>query len=300
VDATKLVRRPTPAAWRKEFKEVEVSVLSLVKDGSRKYPCGWISYRGPLMDSPEVEIISGGLSERSPDGAALWRQGLLLHFAFDLAPAEMNETGQALLLNSIAYIARFTEDRPIARNPSGWVEINGAPRNKRWIADLFASRIPQEGDLDSFFSPDTKAAVKEMNRLSYPKWYKENLPFLTCEKDGKLMADANAKALGLLFDKPDFVPRAIAGLGDSATAAKARELLKRYAPEGPPAGSAAEWTNWWETNRPYLFYTEGGGYRWYIDPLAKRRGIPSDKLRGAARADEDTTPNSARTAAGRM
>lgn len=61
MDTTKLVRRPTPSAWHKEFKETEVSVLSLVKDVSRKYPSGWISYRGPLLDSPEVEIISGGL-----------------------------------------------------------------------------------------------------------------------------------------------------------------------------------------------------------------------------------------------
>ncbi len=282
VDATQLVRRPTPDAWRREFKEKEVSVLSLVKDVSREYPPGWISYRKELIDSPEVEIISGGLSERSPDGAALWRQGHLLHFAFDLAPAEMNETGKALLLNSIAYIARFTEDRPIARTPSGWAGTNGAPRNKQWIEGLFASRIPQEGALDSF-SPDTRAVVKEMDRLSYPKWYQENLPFLTCEKDGRLTVDVNAKALSLPFDKPDFFPKAIASLGDFATAAKAGELLKRYSPEGPASGSAAEWTNWWETNRPYLFYTERGGYRWYIDPLAKRRGIPSDKLRGPAR-----------------
>ncbi len=32
------------------------------------------------------------------------------------------------------------------------------------------------------------------------------------------------------------------------------------------------------------FFSECGTYRWYIDPLAKRRGIPSDQLRGPARA----------------
>ena len=110
-----MVHRPTPDSWRKEFKEKEVSVLSLVKDPGGTYQSGWISYRSRLLDSPEVEIISGGLSERGSEDAALWRQGHLLHFAFDIAPAEMNETGKALLLNSIAYISRFTEDRPIAR-----------------------------------------------------------------------------------------------------------------------------------------------------------------------------------------
>jgi len=56
------------------------------------------------------------------------------------------------------------------------------------------------------------------------------------------------------------------------------------APDGPAAGSAADWTQWWETNRPYLFYSDVGSCRWCIDPLAKRRGIPNDKLQGPARA----------------
>ena len=70
MDASKLVRRPTPDASRKEFKESEVKVLSLVNDLGKEHQSGWISYRAQLIDSPEVEIISGGLSERSPDGAA--------------------------------------------------------------------------------------------------------------------------------------------------------------------------------------------------------------------------------------
>jgi len=287
LDASKLVRRPTPDAWRKEFKESEVSVLSLVKDPSGKYQSGWISYRTQLIDSPEVEIISGGLSERSSDGAALWRQGHLLHFAFDIAPSEMNDTGRALLLNSIAYISQFTEDRPIARTRAGWGEKDDAPKSKRWIEDLFASRIPEDKDLDFYLSPGTKAVVKKMDRLSYPKWYKENAPFLTCDKDGRLIVDADAREFGMPFDKADFFPKTIAKLGIAAAAAKARELLKRYAPEGPATGSAEDWTAWWESNRSYLFYSEGGGYRWYIDPLAKRRGIPSAKLQGPARASVD-------------
>jgi hypothetical protein len=58
-----MVRRPTPESWRREFKEKEVSVLSLVKDLGGSYQNGWVTYRSRLLDSPEVEIISGGLSE---------------------------------------------------------------------------------------------------------------------------------------------------------------------------------------------------------------------------------------------
>ncbi len=284
IDSSKLVRKPTPDAWKKDFSEKEVSVLSLVKDPDKQYQPGWISYRNMLLDSPETEIICGGLSQRDQDGAALWRQGHLLHFAFDISPGEMNDTGQALLLNSIAYIARFKEDRPIARTPSGWAEKDDAPKSRRWIKGLFDTRRPSDRDLDFYLSPATKAAVAQMDRLSYSKWYNENSTFLTCEKDGRLAVDSAAKELDIAFDKADFFPKAIEKLGQPATATKARGLLKRYAPQGPVEGSAEDWSRWWETNRTYLFYSEPGGYRWYIDPLAKSRGIPSEKLRGPARA----------------
>ncbi len=283
IDTTKLVKRPTPDAWKREFKDKEVSVLSLVKDPQGKYQSGWVTYRGMLLDSPEVEVISGGLSERAPDSAALWRQGNLLHFAFDIAPSEMNETGQALLLNSIAYIARFTEDRPIARTPSAWSKT-GAPKDKRWIEGFFASSTPEERDLEYYFPPAMKALVKAMDRVSYSQWYKENSPFLTCDEQGKLVVDTNAKALGITFDTPEFFGKTIAKISDRGGAVRARELLKRYAPEGPADGSSEQWAKWWEANRPYSFYSVPGGYRWYIDPLAKARGIPSEKLRGPARA----------------
>ncbi len=126
--------------------------------------------------------------------------------------------------------------------------------------------------------------VTNLDTASYKKWFKENSPFLTCDKKGRLVVDAAAKELGIRFDQPDFFPRIIERLKDAASATKARELLNRYVPDGPPAGSAQEWDQWWRANRPYLFFSERGSYRWYIDPLAKRRGIPSDQLRGPARA----------------
>jgi hypothetical protein len=62
-------------------------------------------------------------------------------------------------------------------------------------------------------------------------------------------------------------------------------LLDRYAPDGPGGrGSREEWTAWHLENQPYLFFSDTGGYRWYIDPLAKARKVPTAKLRGSDRA----------------
>jgi hypothetical protein len=287
VDTSTNLRRPTPDTWRKAAREKEVSVIPLVRNTNDTYQSGWITYRAGLLDSPETEVICGGLNDKDSEGAAIWRQGHLLHFAFDLSPADMNQTGQALLLNSIAYISRFKEDRPIARTPSGWSKDENSPRSKRWIEGLYVSRRPADSDLDFYLTPETKAVVAKMDRLSYPKWFQENSPFLTCANSGRLMVDNSAKALNIPFDTLQFFTNALEKLNQPDTAAKARALLRRYAPDGPGDASAGEWKTWFEANRPYLFYSERGGYRWYIDPLAKQRGVPSEKLQGPARASRD-------------
>ena len=82
------------------------------------YKRGWCTYYYEFADVPDVELFCGGVNEKTPRASALWRQGNLLHFGFEQSPAEMNATGRAMLANAIAYISRFTEDRPIDVTPS--------------------------------------------------------------------------------------------------------------------------------------------------------------------------------------
>jgi hypothetical protein len=98
------------------------------------------------------------------------------------------------------------------------------------------------------------------------------------------MVDTIAKELGVQFDQPDFFIKVIDQLGVARNAEKARQLLSRYVPEGPQKGSAEDWKHWWQKNKPFLFFSQRAGYQWFIDPLAQRRGIPSNQLRGPARA----------------
>ena len=97
---------------------------------------------------------------------------------------------------------------------------------------------------------------------------------------------APPRRTGLLDGPPEEAfDRALAALGEPARAPLARRLLNRYAPGQLEAEASAEmWREWLRKNRPYLFFSDAGGYRWYLDPLAKRRGIPSERLRGPARA----------------
>ncbi|WP_406699745.1 hypothetical protein V5E97_12885 [Singulisphaera sp. Ch08] len=118
IDRSKMVSIRTPADFSDELKDAKIKVLPLVADFHRKWKAGWCTHALDFARLPDVEFFCGGVNTQTPTSAGLWRQGNLLHFGFEQSPAEMNESGQRLLLNSIAYISRFTEDRPIAVTPS--------------------------------------------------------------------------------------------------------------------------------------------------------------------------------------
>lgn len=264
-------------------------MLPLVDGQDTRYSPGWCSYLYRHAESPEVEIFCGGINTKTVRAAGLWRQGNLLHFGFDQSPAEMNETGRSLLVNSIAYIARFREDRPITNVVSPFV--GPAPQDRAAIlgaltrADLgleylkFILAEPVFGDLEK---------RSDDERLG---WYRQFEGYLHCDEAGKLVVDDDALSFGVPPNTPDFFEKAITALASDVEANReATQLLERYAPDGPEdRDSAAAWKTWWLANRPYLFFSDSGGYRWYIDPLAKKRAVPTSELRGPARADAPKT-----------
>jgi hypothetical protein len=129
-------------------------------------------------------------------------------------------------------------------------------------------------------------ALKGKDRPACKAWFEQNGKFLRPAAEGQLAVDEEAKAFGVPYDGAEFFGKAIAALGESGeTRARARRLLVRYAPDGPAGGSAKDWEAWWRENRPYVFFSQAGEYRWYLDPLAKKRGIPSFELTGPKRAD---------------
>jgi hypothetical protein len=49
------------------------------------------------------------------------------------------------------------------------------------------------------------------------------------------------------------------------------------------AATAEAWTKWIAEYRDFVFFSDVGGYRWIVDPLAKQRGVSTAQLRGALR-----------------
>jgi hypothetical protein len=194
----------------------------------------------------------------------------------------MNETGQRLLLNSIVYISRFTEDRPIAVTQS---VFTGPVAYPRAYLDRRLGRDGNANDAEWLMGASLLEKVRGGDPGEVRKWYAEHRAYLHPGSDLKLEVDEDAKALAAPIDRVAFFEKAIAALraGDD-TGARATRLLTRYAPADSKNVTADEWQKWLNENRPYLFFSDQGDYKWYIDPLAKKRGTPSSELRGLKRA----------------
>jgi hypothetical protein len=283
IDIKKTTTINTPEAFKDEINDARIEVLPLARDPKANFTPGWCTYTYEHTGAPELEVICGGINSKTPQAGAVWRQGHLLHFGFDLVPSGMNDTGRALLVNAVAYIAQFTDDRPIVRTPCVFVQ------GKRILdRDYLARRLrvpkPDLSGLTYVFAKmDFEKNLKDKAIADVAAWYREARDYLHADADAKLTVDADARAFGVPPAGPEFLAKALAALA-GARAADARRLLARYVPDGPgAAASAADWAAWAEKNRPYLFFSDTGGYRWYTDPLAKGRGVPTADLRGSAR-----------------
>ncbi len=300
IDRGKLVSIPTPEGFVGEIKSPEIDVLPLVADRQKHWHPGWCTHAKDFAIYPDIEFIAGGVNKQTPTSAALWRQGNLFQFGFDQSPTEMNEIGRTLLINAIAYISHFSEDRPIAYTPSVFVGRVAQPR--RYLARYLRS---DHEDREWFNEVATPAILEKAFAFKTADervtWLRENTPYFHPNDQQQLEIDEDLLVLGVPFDAPEFFERVLADLAsaDEAKAGRARRLLTRYVPSGPKDATAATWTAWWKENQPYAFGSDDGDYRWYVDPLAKRRGVPQSELRsgtGPTARKPFSSPSNARQA----
>jgi hypothetical protein len=291
IDLHATVRKPVPESWSDELKgQATVDLLPLV-DGDDLGTPGWCTGRFG-RDGPEFETFCGGVNTKQSTHAALWRQGNLLHFGFEPEPSRLNATGRKLLLNAIAYIARFCADRPLVRQRSPFAPHTGerAPLdagarlgyagNAREIAELFAE--PWRAQISALGDTAAKAFVAERRGALL--------------EDGELLTfDAFALEQHLRLDQQTGLDQKgldalLAMLDDAQLRTDAARLLVRMLPEGPGTGTSPNnWKFWFQSHGKALFFDADSGV-WRIDQLAFDRRAPSAGLRGAARADRDA-PN---------
>jgi hypothetical protein len=283
IDRSAMKSMKTPEPWRSRLKEPEVQVLSIA-DGRKSDMPGWCTTGDGLEDSPELEVMCGGINSKTPQHAAIWRQGNLLHFGFQETPDQLNATGKAMLENAVVYIAKFKNDLPIAVTPS--VFTNAVWPRTRLALDR--ALLDRKATMDALVGTLAKTLAAELRKQPVEEvrtWLKDHHGYLAAGPDGLLVIDPDAERLGKAIDSPVFLPAAVAAAGAPATGAEAIRLLARRVPDGPGASAdATAWAEFLAENQDYLFFSESSGQVWRLDPLARSRKTPSAQLRGPARA----------------
>jgi hypothetical protein len=285
IDLHATVQKPVPESWRDELAgSTTVDLLPLVDaadGGDDRGTPGWCTGRFG-RDGPEFETMCGGVNTKQSTHAAIWRQGNLLHFGFASPPSRLNDNGRALLLNCIAYIVDFGGDRPIACTPSGFGGMRVMLRGYlRWQLDDAAMK---PAEFAGYFGPPWHDRIAAMQPAEAKAFTREHWQWLRND-DGHIVVDEDAKALDVAIDG-EAVAKLTAMLGDAARGPKAASLLRRLVPEGPRDGDAAAWRAWLGRHGDRLFWSEFAGYVFLLDPLAEQRGVPSNSLRGPARANK--------------
>ena len=135
----------------------------------------------------------------------------------------MNESGRNLLLNAIAYISRFTEDRPIAITPSVFAGPVARSRTTlaRWLRNPeFRTDFGKE-----IVTPVVWEKLSGMpDREAMARWAEENGRFLHPDGAQQLTIDEDLVALNVPFDQPEFFARVLPGLRATDTAARDRAV----------------------------------------------------------------------------
>ncbi len=188
-----------------------------------------------FTDSPDTEIISGGVSLKSPDAIAIGRHGNFFHWGFAASPDFMTEEAKVVFANAVSYTAKLKGERVISRK----YDDRKSTRHERSFVN---ARSPED-------SAKNVAAF----------------PFLYMDKKsrGGLSVDEDAKLLGVpTYDKA-ILDKAITMLEKGDRADVAQRILDRYTlvTFNSPKG----YRDWYEKNKNELFFTESGGFYFMIN-----------------------------------
>ncbi|MCB9869995.1 MAG: hypothetical protein H6837_09070 [Planctomycetes bacterium] len=280
LDVKTTEQRLAPSSWTHYGVGKSIDGVAIGTDRE----AGWCTL-GDSLDLPDTEILCGGRNSKGPHYAAVWRQGNLLHFGFQSRPDQMTAFGKELLVNCIHYIARFRENSPLVESSNSY---DPAWIRPRFIADRLVRQTWTAKSIPTLFDAGVLQHFDPDRADAFRAWYRANRGFLmpSARDTKKLALDADLKAFGMGCDDPGILAALVKALETGGEGeARARRLLQRLVHRPLAKGSApAAWRSWLDRVGKALFFSDHGGFRWYVDPLALRRGVASADLRGPARA----------------
>ena len=223
-------------------------------------------------DSPDCERISGGVNSKGSRAVAIGRQANMLLWGFYGAPDRMTSSAQRAFLNAIVYMRRFDGDAPLVQKRSvgrSWLQ-----QYLEMLAGLGAKDLADRGEnslarylLGQFPAELTQGKV-DLARLQ--RWYDDHVEYMVGNDSRAFVVDADLQRLQLSNRKPELLDWLLQKLDADPTDAQALQLAHKYLDADAKADGTAL-AKWIRSNRPFLFFSDTGGYRWFVDRNAQRR-----------------------------
>ncbi|MFI5402263.1 MAG: hypothetical protein ACHQ1G_04950 [Planctomycetota bacterium] len=246
--APTFVKRDTPANYRSwpDGRDLPGQMDVWVvhgKLGGTNY--GLVSDGYGFLDSPDCELISGGINSKGPGSVAIGRQANLLLWGFCASPSEMTEEARRVFLNAVVWMKQFDGAR---------VAFEKTRPARQW-ALLYAANLGKKGAdwAQKQFAPELLGGEDVEGALRADLEYLYN--------DGVFRVDADAKALGIGNRDVKLLDRCVEVLG-TEDAGHGKAILARYL--AVRFDTAAQWKAWLAKNREQLYFTDTGGYVWRV------------------------------------
>jgi hypothetical protein len=280
---------PTMQAWRVQKKDYPDIDPGLVSD------------LYGFDDSPDSEVIAQGMAQKGPDTLALGRQANYLLWGFSAQPSDMTPSGQRLFVNVVAYMKQFDGEKPLMQKKSqsrDWAlryassfrmlkneywemktrELRESlkkhpeylPKNignaEEYITDTVEQQRKAEERVVPMLFPESLIKKFSKDADKYDAYYRENLEYLipAGEESLKFLVDEDAKKLDVSNRDVKTLEKCVSLLEANQQADVALRLLKRYTQEN--FSTAAEWKKWLTENRDRLYFSDTGGYKFFVAP----------------------------------
>lgn len=257
-------------------KTVPVWRVQTVAPG-RELDFGVVSDPYGFEDSPDAELISSGLNSKGPRSVAIGRHGNFFLWGFTGAPSQMTPEARRVFVNSLVYIHRFDRKPPLVRRVS---------RSRDWINPYlgFAERSNSASGYRQWF-PERLVTEFGADAAKYRAFYTAQLNAVLFSPEAKgFDVDPEVLAAGGSNRSVDMLERCVVMLERRESADLALRLLRRYTDVN--FLDAAGWRKWLDQNKSRLFFSDVGGYKFFVNPDAPARstGAPSSApVQGATR-----------------
>lgn len=230
---------------------------------------GLVTSGDGFEDTPDAEIIAGGIHHKGPNYGAIARQGRLLQWGFFGTPEEMTEAGRAVFLNALHYVTKF-RDEPIV----GFRDAESRDDVATTIALLDEIEPERRDAYLRRELGDAVPAEARGDRAARQAWFVAARPYLRFDAARETFAiDEDARALGIANDDVALLRRSVEDLEAGREPERARRLLERYTDRR--FATAGEWRAWLDANASRLRFSDVAGYR-FRTPDESKVPLPAE------------------------